>query len=42
MSVDVAIAAVLSELDGKFTLKEEHKNDTGGFSLGDDVVSFYS
>lgn len=32
ISVDAAIAAVSSEQDGIFTLKEEHKNLIEGFS----------
>lgn len=32
INVDAATAAVLSELDGTLTLKEEHKNDTESFS----------
>lgn len=33
ISLDAAVTAVLIRTGGVFTLKEEHKNDTEGFSL---------
>lgn len=39
ISVDSVQAAVLSEEDGIFTLKEEHTNGYEGFFLVDNTVS---
>lgn len=40
--VDAVVVADLSELDGIFTLKEEQKNGTEGFSWQTTLFSLYS